>query len=192
MRVGPVLLLAAGAFAAGAVLATQPGRDEHQLVVRFMRAWERDDVVQMYALLDAHSRRQTSEPVFAHQLETAAATATQTSLAPVRVAGRKGDSIRVLVSVKTKLWGSLRETLIVPLSGSGGSARVRLAPQLLFPGLRPGEQLGRHITLPPRGTLLAADGEALATGPDRSSPINDVAVQIVGRLGPIPQQLVAR
>jgi peptidoglycan glycosyltransferase len=192
MRVGPVVLLAAGAFTAGAVLATQPGRDEHKLVVRFMRAWEHDDVVQMYALLDAHSRRQTSEPAFAHQLETVAATATETSLAPLRVAGRKGDSIRVLVSVKTKLWGTLRETLIVPLSGSGGSARVRLAPQLLFPGLRPGEQLGRHITLPPRGTVLAADGETLATGPDRSSPINDVAVQIVGRLGPIPHQLAAR
>ena len=189
MRVGPVVLLAAGALAAGAVLATQPGRDEHKLVVRFMRAWEHDDVVQMYSLLDTRSRRQTSEPAFAHELETAAATATETSLAPLRVAGRHGDSIRVLVRVKTKLWGALRETLIVPLSGSGGSARVRLARQLLFPGLRPGEQLGRHIRLPPRGSLLAADGEALATGPDRSSPINDVAVQIVGTLGPIPRQL---
>jgi len=191
MRVGPVVLLAAGAFTAGAMLATQPGRDERTLVVRFMHAWEHDDVVQMYALLDTRSRRQTSEPAFAHQLETAAATATETSLAPLRVARRRGDSIRVLVRVKTKLWGTLSETLIVPLSGSGGSARVRLAPQLLFPGLRPGERLGRHIRLPPRGALLAADGEALATGPDRSSPINDVAVQIVGTLGPIPAQLAA-
>jgi peptidoglycan glycosyltransferase len=192
MRVGPVVLLAAGAFAAGAVLATQPGRDEHRLVVRFMRAWEHDDVVQMYSMLDARSRRQTSEPAFAHRLETTAATATETSIAPLRVADRRGDAIRVLVRVKTKLWGLLRETLIVPLSGSGSSARVRLAPQVLFPGLRPGERLARHISLPPRGTLLAADGEALAAGPDRSTPINDVAVQIVGTVGPIPPQLAGR
>jgi peptidoglycan glycosyltransferase len=191
MRVGPVVLLAAGAFTAGVVLATQPGRDEHKLVVRFIRAWEHDDVVQMYSLLDTRSRRQTSEPAFAHQLKTAATTATETSLAPLRVGHRQGASIRVLVRVTTKLWGRLRETLTVPLSGGGSSARVRLAPQLLFPGLRAGERLGRHITLPPRGTLLAADGQALATGADRSSPITDVAIQIVGTLGPIPQDLAS-
>lgn len=192
MRIGPVVVLAAGAFAAGAVLATQPGRAEHTLVVGYMRAWERDDIVQMYSLLDSRSHRGTSEPAFAHQVETAAATATETSLAALRVAGRRGDSIRVLVRVKTKLWGVLRETLLVPLSGSGSSARVRLAPQLLFPGLLPGEQLTRRIRLPQRGTLLAADGEVLAAGRDRSSPINDVAAQVVGTLGPIPADLVGR
>ena len=191
MRMGPVVLLAAGAFAAGAMLATQPGRDEHALVIHFMRAWERDDVGQMYSLLDSGSRRRTSEPAFARQLQTAAATATETSLAALRVAGRQGDAIRVLVRVKTKLWGVLRETLLVPLSGSGSSTRVRLAPQLLFPGLLPGEQLTRRIRLAQRGTLLAADGEVLAAGRDRSSPINDVAIQVVGTLGPIPANLVS-
>jgi cell division protein FtsI/penicillin-binding protein 2 len=94
--------------------------------------------------------------------------------------------------VDTKLWGTLRETLVVPLRGSGSSARVRLAPQVLFPGLRAGEALHRTIVLPARGTLLAADGETLARGPDRSTSIPDVAVQIVGRVGPIPSDLDAR
>jgi penicillin-binding protein A len=192
MRMGPVVLLAAGAFVAGAVFATQPGRDEHRMVVRFMRAWERDDIVQMYSLLDTSSQRRTSEPAFARMIEATAATATETSLATLRVASAQGDSVRVLVRVKTKLWGVLRETLLVPVSGSGSSARVRLAPQLLFPGLRAGERLTRRIRLPPRGTLLAADGEVLATGPDRSSPINDVAIQVVGTVGPIPADLVSR
>jgi peptidoglycan glycosyltransferase len=188
-RVGPVVLLAAGAFTAGAVLATQPGRDEHQLVVRFVRAWERDDVAQMYSLLDSRSRAQTSEAAFARRLKATADMATETALVPLRVDKRQGNSIRVLTRVDTKLWGTLRETLIVPLRGSGSSARVRLAPQMLFPGLLPGERLGRQIMLPPRATLLAADGETLAAGPDRSSPINDVAIQIVGTLGPIPSTL---
>jgi cell division protein FtsI/penicillin-binding protein 2 len=184
-----VLLVAAAAFAAGAMLAAQPGRDEHRLVQRYVRAWARDDVVQMYSLLDKSTKAQTSEPAFAKQLETTAATATASSVTPLRVYKRSGDAIRVLMRVKTKLWGTLRETLVVPLSGSGASARVRLAPQVLFPGLLPGEHLSRQISLPQRGTLLAADGEVLAQGPDRSSPINDVAMQIVGTMGAIPRDL---
>jgi peptidoglycan glycosyltransferase len=184
--------VAAAAFAAGALLATQPGRDEHRLVLRYVRAWAHDDVVQMYSLLDPASRARVSEPAFAHELETTVGTATATSLVPLRVAKRRGDSIRVSMRVSTKLWGTLNETLLVPLRGSGSSARIRLAPQLLFPGLRPGERLTRDITLPARGTLLAADGEALAEGPDRSSPISDVALQVVGRMGPIPAELASR
>lgn len=162
------------------------------MVVRYVRAWAHDEVAQMYSLLDSRSRATTSESTFAHQLETAAGIATTTTLGPVRVGSRHGDSIRVLMRVSTKLWGTLRETLIVPLSGHGASARVRLAPEILFPGLRPGEHLHRQIALPPRGTLLAADGETLAAGPTRASPINDVAIQIVGTLGPIPTELRSR
>jgi cell division protein FtsI/penicillin-binding protein 2 len=74
----------------------------------------------------------------------------------------------------------------VPLTGSGSSARVHLTGSLLFPGLLPGESLRRRIKLPERGTLLAGDGTPLAEGPDRFSPIPEVAEQIVGSLGPIP------
>jgi peptidoglycan glycosyltransferase len=191
-RVGPVILLAIAAFAAGALFATQPGRDEHRMVLRYVHAWAQDDVAQMYSLLDSRSRARTSEPAFAHQLETIAGTATETSLTPLRVDGRHGDAITVTMRVQTKLWGTLRETLIVPVSGSGASARVRLEPEMLFPGLRRAERLHRQVRQPPRATLLAADGEVLAAGPDRSSPISDVALQIVGNLGPIPHDLAGR
>jgi len=43
--------------------------------------------------------------------------------------------------------------------------------------------------LPPRGTLEASDGTPLAQGADRSSPIPDVAGQIVGTVGAIPADL---
>src|SRR5262249_37604998 len=66
-------------------------------------------------------------------------------------------------------------------------ARVHLQPSMLFPGLRPGERLRRAMRLPARGSLLAANGAPLAEGPDRTSPIPDVAEQIVGVLGPIPK-----
>ena len=87
---------------------------------------------------------------------------------------------------RTRIWGVLPETLVVPFSGSGSGARIHLSSQVLFPGLRPGERLHRVMRLPPRATLLAGDGTPLAEGPNRSSPIPGVADQIVGTLGPIP------
>ncbi len=88
--------------------------------------------------------------------------------------------------VHTRIFGTLHETLDVPLAGSGSGARVKFSGTLLFPGLRSGERLTRTATLPPRATILASDGTPLAEGPDRTSPIPGVAGQIVGTLGPIP------
>jgi peptidoglycan glycosyltransferase len=88
--------------------------------------------------------------------------------------------------VDTRLFGTLDETLEVPLTGSGSGATVHYTRSLLFPGLQSNERLGRHMSLPPRATLFAADGTPLAAGPDRTSPISDVASEIVGTLGPIP------
>jgi cell division protein FtsI/penicillin-binding protein 2 len=86
------------------------------------------------------------------------------------------------------LFGKLIEVVDVPLSGSGSGASVHFERLLLFPGLRAGEQLARHVTLAPRASLLASDGTPLAEGPNRTSPIADVAGQIAGTLGPIPAQ----
>jgi peptidoglycan glycosyltransferase len=183
--------VAAVAFVAGALWATQPGRAERRLVTRYVAAWQRDDYSQMYGLLDAASRAHTSESAFAKDLDTAADTATLTSLRVVRVGGRHGSTTAVRVQLRTTLWGLLRETLAVPLTGSGSSARVHLSASVMFPGLRGGERLRRHLTLPPRGELLAGDGTPLAKGPGRTSPIPDVADQIVGSLGPIPPSLAA-
>lgn len=185
MRTVPIGGLAVVAFAAGAVWATEPGRDERQLVTRYVTAWERGDYALMYGLLDTGSRRRTSEPKFVGELGSAAATATMTSIRFRHVASRRGNAIAVRLVLQTKLWGALDETLEVPLAGSGSGARIRLTGSLLFPGLRRGERLGRRIVLPPRGALLASDGTPLAQGPSRSSPIPDVAGQIVGGIGPI-------
>ena len=88
--------------------------------------------------------------------------------------------------VRTRLFGTLRQTVYVSLSGSGAGARVRFVNSMVFPGLRTGELLTRHVRLAARGELLASDGTPLATGPGRTSPIPDVASEIVGTLGPIP------
>jgi penicillin-binding protein A len=185
-RAVPLGGVAVLAFAAGVVAGTAPGRAERRLVTRYVNAWSQGDYARMYALLDSDSRARTSEAQFKAAYRSAAATATLTSFVPGSLGGRVGDVIPVRIRVQTKLFGTLREVLDVPLAGSGSSARVHFTGSLLFPGLRPGERLGRHVSLPPRADLLASDGTPLAHGPDRTSPIPEVASQIVGTLGPIP------
>ena len=184
-------VLAIIAFGAGALLAGAPGRAEQAMVTRYVTAWQHNDFAQMYALLDHPSRARLSESRFARVFGSAAATSTMQSLRTVKVGSRSGDTIAVRMHVATKVWGTLAETLLVPLSGSGSDARVHFAGTVLFPGLRPGERLHRDLTMPARAALLASDGTPLAEGPQRTSPIPDVANQIVGTVGPIPHDLHA-
>jgi penicillin-binding protein A len=182
----PLAVIAAVAAGVVLVLRAGPGRAERQLVTSYLRAWAAGDYHQMYALLGPASQRAMSEARFAAAYRRDATTATTAKLVLLRVGNRRGEFIAVRMDVSTRLFGTLRETLEVPLDGSGSSATVRFVPSLLFPGLAGRERLSRHMSLPPRATLFAADGTPLAQGPDRTSPIADVAGQIAGVLGPIP------
>ncbi len=185
-RAAPLGALAVLAFAAGVVYATAPGRAERRLVTEYLQAWARGDYARMYSLLDARSRDRTSMAQFVAAYQRAARTATLTAIVPGRPGRGRGSVFPVPVLVRTRLFGTLRETLEVPLADGGSGASVRFSDTLLFPGLRPGEQLTRRAEMAPRAALLASDGTPLAQGPDRTSPIPDVASQIVGVLGPIP------
>jgi cell division protein FtsI/penicillin-binding protein 2 len=140
----------------------------------------------MYGLLDRASRRRMSEPAFAAAYGTAADTGTLKSLTVRHVGNAHGRFIPVSFHLGTRVFGTLSETLEVPMSGSGGGARIAFGSSLLFPGLRAGERLSRHASLGPRGTILAGDGVPLAEGPGRTSPDPAAAGEIVGTLGPIP------
>jgi peptidoglycan glycosyltransferase len=190
-RAAPLTGVAVIAFVAGVVTATAPGRAEKQLVTRYVTAWEHGDYHQMYGLLDSISRQHLTASQFKSELQATALTATLSRVAVVRVGGRSGDAITVRVRAHTRLFGTLPETLEVPLTGSGSGARVHFGNPLLFPGLRAGETLTRKVSLPARANLLADDGTPLAQGPNRTSPIPAVASQIVGKLGPIPADLAS-
>lgn len=191
-RVLPLVLLAGGAFAFGIIAATAPGRAERKLVTNYVRAWAHRDYGRMYAMLDSASRARLSQAQFTSAYEEAAGTATLQSIVIGHVGNRSGDVIPVRVRVLTRLFGLLPEVLDVPLSGSGSGAAVHFDRALVFPGLHRGEQLTRQVSLARRGDILASDGTPLAQGPDRTSPIPDVASEIVGTLGPIPPQSAAQ
>jgi peptidoglycan glycosyltransferase len=190
-RGGPVVVVALAAFAFGARVATGPGRAERRLVTRYVTAWTQGRTDEMYGLLDAASRARTGETRFAALLTADADTATARTIAVHQVGRVHAGRATVSMTVQTRLWGTLTLALALPLTGTGGAARVHLQSSMLFPGLRPGESLSRRVSLPTRATLSAADGVALAEGADRTSPIPDVADQIVGTLGPVPTSQAA-
>ena len=182
----PLAVIAVAAFVVGAIVASSPGRAERRVVMDYARDWAHGDYHGMYALLDADSRAHMSQRKFTRDYTDAADTSTLTKLAIVNVGSRHGNTIPIKVLATTRLFGVLHETLEVPVVGSGSTVSVRFSSELLFPGMRPGERLHRQVDLAPRAALLASDGTPLAEGPGRTSPIPDVAGQIVGTVGSIP------
>ena len=194
-----MLALAAVAFIVGAIIGARGGSAASSLAARYVGEWTRGEYAHMYADLAPASRRSLSPSRFAAAYEAALATATATS---ARVAGRPhargGGAFAVPVVVTTRLFGALRLEYLVDTAEPGGTPRVEWSRSLLFPGLRPGEQLSRRTTLPARAPLLARDGSVLAEGvssataapgsaeADAGSPIGAAANTVVGTLGPPP------
>ncbi len=185
-RRAPLIALALVAFVIGVVVGSGAGRAERALVTEYVHDWVHGQYSRMYRLLDSGSRQRLSETAFIARYRQDANTATLVKLVPLRVGNLHGDVIDVSLRARTRLFGALREQLIVPLDETSSSPTVRYAGALLFPGLRPGETLSRVDTLAPRASLLARDGTPLAEGPNRTSPIPTVASEVAGVLGPIP------
>jgi peptidoglycan glycosyltransferase len=182
-----VALLIVLAAAAGVYLAATGGASARAIGARYARDWSRGNYRGMFRLVDGRSRRRLSLHRFEAEYRAALSTSTATRL---RVGGVSGGANAVSVSfaISTRLFGTLHETLRIPMVTDPAGPRVRFSSALLFPGLRAGEQLSRRSSLGQRGTILADDGTPLAEGPGRTSPLPGVAGEIVGTLGPIPPQ----
>lgn len=187
----PLLVLVVVAVAVGVVVAGGSGGAERQVVTEYVRAWRQGGYRRMYALLDLHSRQQLSEASFVAAYRRAAQTATLVSIAPRRVGPLQDGVIHVSVLTRTRLFGTVREPLLVSIGRTRSGPAVRFTGTLLFPGLRPGEHLRRQTMLAPRAALLARNGTPLAEGSNRTSPIPGIASGIVGVLGRIPSDQAA-
>ena len=160
----------------------------------FARAWERGDTQAMYALLTDDAKTRTSAAAFARTYRRDALTATQRSLRVVRVR-RHGDDAELSVVVRTRIFGTVRDTIDVPVR----DGKVAWEPYMSFPGKRRGFPLTRQTSAPQRASILARDGRVMATGPAtaRTQPLGAVAQSLAGQLGPAQSQeqrdsLVAR
>jgi cell division protein FtsI/penicillin-binding protein 2 len=177
------------AFVIGVAAGASHGDDRLKVAERFARSWARGDYAAMYAQLTDDARRRVPMAAFRAAYEQARETATTVRLRPGK-ARMDGDDARLRITVRTRIFGTLHEPLDLPLSGSGADAKVDWRRNLVFPGLRPGDELTRTTRLPTRATLLTRDGGVLAKGDDRTPDpaLADVAAQTVGELGPVPPE----
>jgi peptidoglycan glycosyltransferase len=185
-RALPLALVAAGSLATGVYAGAghEPaGRDAAQ---RFLRAWARADYGGMHDLLSPGARAGVGARRFTGAYERAAATATLERIVPGPVRSRGDGRFTAPVRAETKRFGDIRATVELRMDRDSDPPGVEWQPQMAFPGLRTGEKLSRETQLPPRGTLQARDGRVIATGPDRTSDIGTLALEIAGAVGPIP------
>jgi len=198
-RARPVFVLAALAFALGALLgANRSSSPANTLAYSFVRAWTRHEYISMYADISQSARHSIAVGEFAAVYREALTIATATHLRVTgKARGAAGDEVAVPVRVDTRVFGSLSLDFDVAIvDGANGRPRVAWSRSLAFPGLHPGELLSRETSLPRRAPLLARDGSvlaeaipagALASGeatPD--SPLGAAAEAVVGSVGAPP------
>lgn len=176
-----IALLAAAGLSGYLVLDARAERaTERDRVAHYVEAWGQQDFAAMYEDLDEASQKRIDEKRFASYNREQLDTATTRKLVPGEVV-RDGERFSVPVTVQTRLFGTLDGTVELRITGKGDAARVAWARRMAFPGLRDGERLARTTELPPRGTILARDGETvLAEGPERTSEVPNIASQVVG------------
>ncbi|MFZ2113249.1 MAG: penicillin-binding transpeptidase domain-containing protein [Solirubrobacteraceae bacterium] len=192
-RAAPVTALAAVAFLVGAVVGSDHGGSPQLgLAEQFAHAWTQGNYASMYEDIDAAAQRRIPASTFAGDYQAAARTATETSLTVMGSAHEGAHGvISVPMRVDTRIWGTLKENLLMNVQDGSGGVRVTWSHSLVFPGLLAGESLSRRMTMPSRATLLARDGSVLAEGPataagTRNSPLGAAAAGVVGDVGTVP------
>jgi hypothetical protein len=184
----PLVAAAVFAFGTGVVMGARHEPAERQAAERYALAWSRGDFAAMHGLLTDDARARTSLDEFRAAHERRAVTATATRLIAGEPRGPEDGEVRIPVRVATRMFGEVRTTLALPIADDDGQARVAWSSHLAFPGVRRGEELTRRTRMPPRATLVAADGTVLARGADRAAEDVELAASIRGEMGPIPAE----
>jgi len=187
-RALPLVAIAAASFAAGAITAND---NEVAAAESFSQAWERQDFKAMHDQLTDGSARRYPLAKFKDAYESAerTITAAQVSAGDVRQGETPEGEDAAVVPVRftTRAFGEVAGDLVLPLADGS----IAWSPNLVFPGLVPGEHLERRTRAPERAPILANDGTPLATGPAsaRSSPLGSAATAVAGEVGtPKPAQ----
>jgi len=188
-RTLPLAVVALVAFVVGLSAGT-PGSPEKDAAGRFAEAWARKDFKAMYAELNDASRARVGRGEF----EAAYREAEETATARTIEAGSVGDTessdagtvVPVEVAVRTVAFGTVEDEVALPFADGG----VEWDEDLVFPGLREGEELSADAELAERAPILARDGTALAEGPaeEREHPLGSAAIDVTGEVGEAPEE----
>lgn len=188
-RAAPLAAIALVAFIVG-IATGASGSPAKDAAGRFADAWAERDFRAMYEELNEASRGRLSRKDF----EAAYREAEQTATARSIDAGSPGDAessgatttVAVGMAVQTVAFGTVEQELDVPYANGG----VEWSQSLVFPGLRPGEELAADVELAERAPILARDGTPLAEGPaeEREHPIGSAAIDVTGEVGESPEE----
>jgi penicillin-binding protein A len=172
--------LAAVSLVAGLMVGASAGSAAERTASSFAAAWQRGDYRAMHDMLTPESQRRHPVRELRRAYERAAATATIRSIDPDDPSGEDGGEVTVPIVLDTRVFGSLRGNLEIPVSGE----RVDWRPRLVFPELAEGERLTRSSLPPVRATIRSRDGKVLAEGPapSRTSPLMGIADSVAGRM----------
>lgn len=174
-------------FVAGAAVgSTSPGKEAAQ---RFADAWEARDYDAMYAELSDDAAATHSQGDFKAAYEEAAITATIDTVTSGDASDPDDDVVSVPVSIATHAFADVQADVPLPVDGDS----IAWEPNLVFPGLEPGDTLDRREDVPERAPILARDGTPLAEGPPaaRSSPLGVSALNVAGEVGS-PKDVASR
>jgi peptidoglycan glycosyltransferase len=188
-RAAPFLgVLAVVALVAGLFIGATRESGAQKVGRSFVEAWQRSDYRSMHDLLTDQAKRRYPLPAFEAAYRDAAATATATVLQIGNPDGVHGGVVHVPVGVRTRVFGRLRLTLELPVTGK----QVDWTPSQAFPGVHPGERLSRRSRVPRRAAILSIDHKVMAQGPAgaRSSPLGALASSIAGTVEPSTEPAV--
>jgi hypothetical protein len=154
--------------------------EDERAAWRYTEAWERGDLGAMYGLLTPAARDRTSRTEFDRVHDVARVTATAAAFEAGSPEEEDGG-VRVPMTVETRAFGRLRETLVLPVD----EGRIDWRPHHAFPGVPEGATLTRRTQAPPRARIAARGGRVIAAGPAqaRSSPLGATGEAIAGAVG---------
>jgi cell division protein FtsI/penicillin-binding protein 2 len=183
-RALPLAAIALIAFVIG-ITAGASGSPDQDAAGRFADAWTERNFKGMYAELNEASQQRVSLKDFETAYREAELTATSRAIEAHSPgdAESSGDTavVPIAMAVKTVAFGTVEQALRVPYADGG----IEWDASLVFPGLRPGEELAADVELAERAPILARDGTALADGPaaEREHPIGSAAIDVTGEVG---------
>ena len=173
-----------------------PKPDPTAPVPEFAADWHEGDYQGMYALISPRDRARVPYARFVAFYQDAAKLATMRGLHQVGNARRHGDIVTVPMSVATRRFGRVTQTMSVPVVHTRRGQRIVWTRALAFPGLEPGEQLVSRVVVPPgRGKILDFTGHVLAEGPAtaRVYPQGSAFALVTGYVkAPAPSDVAAR
>jgi cell division protein FtsI/penicillin-binding protein 2 len=183
-RALPLTVVALIAFIVG-VTAGSSGSPEKDAAKRFTDAWAAKDFKAMYGELNEASRARVPLKEFEAAYREAQQVATTREVERGSVGDPKsaggGKVVPVQMKIETVAFGDVEEELDLPFADGG----VEWDESLVFPGLKPGEELAANVELAERAPILARDGTPLAEGPaeEREHPIGSAAIDVTGEVG---------